>query len=111
MEYLLSGTLKVNKSTEFYAMRIKNKDQEKTKGFFVNDEDNPDMPFSRKQWAASIEQQFYQKFPSLMFCPLYIDKKEYAFFFSAAGVSEFTLISLGQTKERNNKTYWTACQI
>ena len=86
MEYLLYGNLKIDKKNEFYALRVKNKDQEKTKGFFINDEDNPDMPFSRKQWASSIENQFYEKHPTLMFYPMYIDKKEYAFFFNSNGV-------------------------
>ena len=65
-------------------LKVKNKSIEKTSGFGINDEDNPDMPFSRQQWSDSIETLFYQNNTNKqMFATLYIEKKEYMFFFSA----------------------------
>jgi hypothetical protein len=42
MEFLIGLKAKLDKKTEFYALRVKNKNVEKTSGFRVNDEDNPD---------------------------------------------------------------------
>ncbi|CAI2365598.1 unnamed protein product [Moneuplotes crassus] len=84
MEYLLHCKLDLNPKTSIYILRVKNTDVPKTSGYHFNDEDNPDLAFNVREWTDTIESGFYcDNKDNLMLAVNYIEKKEYAFFFTA----------------------------